>query len=59
MRNPAASRARRYVALLRGINVGGRNRVAMPRLRQVCESMIYLHLPNGAGRAKLPGLPPR
>jgi uncharacterized protein (DUF1697 family) len=29
----------RYVALLRGINVGGRNRVAMADLRQVAESL--------------------
>jgi uncharacterized protein (DUF1697 family) len=29
----------RYVALLRGINVGGRNRVAMTDLRQVAESL--------------------
>lgn len=29
----------RYVALLRGINVGGRNKVAMPALRATCESL--------------------
>jgi uncharacterized protein (DUF1697 family) len=29
----------RYVALLRGINVGGRNKVAMAELRQVAESL--------------------
>jgi uncharacterized protein (DUF1697 family) len=29
----------RYVALLRGINVGGRNRVAMTDLRQIAESL--------------------
>jgi uncharacterized protein (DUF1697 family) len=29
----------RYVALLRGINVGGRNKVAMADLRQVSESL--------------------
>jgi uncharacterized protein (DUF1697 family) len=29
----------RYVALLRGINVGGRNKVAMADLRQVAESL--------------------
>jgi uncharacterized protein (DUF1697 family) len=29
----------RYVALLRGINVGGRNKVAMPALRACCESL--------------------
>ncbi len=30
-----------YVALLRGINVGGNNRVAMPELRRVVESLGY------------------
>ena len=29
---------KRYVALLRGINLGKRNRVAMAKLREVCES---------------------
>jgi uncharacterized protein (DUF1697 family) len=29
----------RYVALLRGINVGGRNKVPMPALRATCESL--------------------
>ena len=29
----------RYVALLRGINVGGRNKVAMAELRRVAESL--------------------
>ncbi|HEX3959451.1 MAG TPA: DUF1697 domain-containing protein, partial [Trebonia sp.] len=29
----------RYVALLRGINVGGRNKVAMTSLRQVAASL--------------------
>lgn len=29
---------RRYVALLRGINVGGRNKVAMAALRKTCEA---------------------
>lgn len=28
-----------YVALLRGVNVGGKNRVAMPELRRVVESL--------------------
>jgi uncharacterized protein (DUF1697 family) len=32
---------RRYVALLRGINVGGRNKVAMPELRQALEDAGY------------------
>jgi uncharacterized protein (DUF1697 family) len=32
---------RRYVALLRGINVGGRNKVAMPELRQAFEDAGY------------------
>lgn len=35
-RKPAA-RARRYVALLRGINLGARNRVPMAGLRDLCE----------------------
>jgi uncharacterized protein (DUF1697 family) len=30
-----------YVALLRGINVGGNNKVEMPRLRQAFESLGY------------------
>jgi uncharacterized protein (DUF1697 family) len=29
----------RYIALLRGINVGGRNKVPMPALRATCESI--------------------
>jgi uncharacterized protein (DUF1697 family) len=29
----------RYIALLRGINVGGRNKVPMPALRAACESI--------------------
>jgi uncharacterized protein (DUF1697 family) len=33
--------ARRYVALLRGINVGGRNKVAMPELRQAFADAGY------------------
>lgn len=28
-----------YVALLRGINVGGKNKVEMARLREICESL--------------------
>ena len=31
----------RYVALLRGINVGGNNKVAMPRLKQLFESLGF------------------
>jgi uncharacterized protein (DUF1697 family) len=34
----------RYVALLRGINVGGRNRVAMADLRQVAESLGHTEI---------------
>ena len=30
-----------YVALLRGINVGGKNKVAMPRLQEALESLGY------------------
>ena len=29
----------RYIALLRGINVGGHNKVPMPALRETCESI--------------------
>jgi uncharacterized protein (DUF1697 family) len=29
----------RYVALLRGVNLAGRNRVAMPALRETCEAV--------------------
>jgi uncharacterized protein (DUF1697 family) len=32
---------RTHVALLRGINVGGRNRVAMTELRAVISSLAY------------------
>lgn len=28
-----------YIALLRGINVGGRNQIPMPKLRSVCEDL--------------------
>jgi uncharacterized protein (DUF1697 family) len=35
----AASGKRRYVALLRGINLGARNRVSMSRLREICETV--------------------
>lgn len=34
----------RYVALLRGINVGGRNKVAMADLRQVAESLGHTEI---------------
>ena len=34
----------RYVALLRGINVGGRNRVAMADLRQLAESLGHTEI---------------
>jgi uncharacterized protein (DUF1697 family) len=30
-----------YVALLRGINVGGHNRVSMPALRELCDDLGY------------------
>jgi uncharacterized protein (DUF1697 family) len=30
-----------YVALLRGINVGGHNRVPMPALRELCDDLGY------------------
>lgn len=32
---------KRYVALLRGINVGGKNKVEMPRLKKVFESLGF------------------
>src|SRR6516164_5054482 len=31
----------RYVALLRGVNVGGHNRLPMPALKRVCEDLGY------------------
>jgi Protein of unknown function (DUF1697) len=41
----------RYVALLRGINVGGRNRVAMADLRQLTEALghteVATYIPSG------------
>ena len=42
-----------HVALLRGINVGGRNRVAMADLRQVVGATLFLHTPGGLGRSEL------
>jgi uncharacterized protein (DUF1697 family) len=41
-----------HVALLRGINVGGRNRVAMADLRQVVGTTLFLHTPGGLGRSE-------
>ena len=41
----------RYVALLRAVNVGGRNRIAMARLRELLEGLGYgevrTHLQSG------------
>ena len=37
MGKPSA-KSKRYVALLRGINLGGRNRVPMAQLREACEA---------------------
>lgn len=34
----------RFVALLRGINVGGRAKVAMPALRETCESIGFTNV---------------
>lgn len=34
----------KYVALLRGINVGGNNKVEMPKLRKVFEDLGYLNV---------------
>lgn len=43
--------ARRLVVLLRGINIGSRNRVSMPRLRQLLDGAGYgevvTHLQSG------------
>lgn len=33
-----------YIALLRGINVGGKNRVEMSRLKEVCESLGWANV---------------
>lgn len=41
-----------YVALLRGVNVGGANRLA-PEQLVVGERELYLHLPDGMGRSRL------
>jgi uncharacterized protein (DUF1697 family) len=34
-----AKRARRYVVLLRGVNVGGRGKLPMAQLREICTSL--------------------
>jgi uncharacterized protein (DUF1697 family) len=34
-----AKRVRRYVVLLRGVNVGGRGKIAMAQLREICASL--------------------
>jgi uncharacterized protein (DUF1697 family) len=34
-----AKRAQRYVVLLRGVNVGGRGKLAMAQLREICTSL--------------------
>ena len=34
----------RYVALLRGINVGGNKRIAMADLRALCEGLGFEHV---------------
>jgi uncharacterized protein (DUF1697 family) len=50
--NPSSS----FVALLRGINVGGHKKIRMQDLRDLCESIgrhIYLHCPDGFARTKL------
>jgi uncharacterized protein (DUF1697 family) len=59
-----ASRMTRYVALLRGINVGGRNMIPMPELRALCAGLgwgdvqSYIQSGNLVFRAggKAPGL---
>lgn len=42
---------RRYVCLLRGINVGGRNRVSMAKLREACAEIgcedVQTHIASG------------
>jgi uncharacterized protein (DUF1697 family) len=56
-----------YIALLRGINVGGHNKLPMKALRGLLENLglqnvqtyiqsgrvFYLHAPDGIGRSKL------
>ena len=43
-----------HVAPLRGINVGGRNRVAMADLlAEVVGATLFLHTPGGLGRSEL------
>ncbi len=34
----------KYVALLRGINVGGKNKIKMERLREVCAALGFLNV---------------
>ena len=33
-----------YIALLRGVNVGGQNKIAMPQLKAACESIGLTHV---------------
>jgi uncharacterized protein (DUF1697 family) len=40
-----------YIALLRGVNVGGKNKVSMSALRSLFESLGHT---DGMGRTKLP-----
>lgn len=31
----------KYIALLRGINVGGKNKISMPELKKMFENCVY------------------
>ena len=48
-----------HVALLRGINVGGRNRVAMADVRLGVGATLFLHTPGGLGRCEVAAPLPR
>ena len=52
----------KHVALLRAVNVGGRNRIAMARLRELLEGLGYgavrTHLQSGNAVFTAPGTPP-
>jgi uncharacterized protein (DUF1697 family) len=42
----------RFIALLRGINVGGHNKVPMAELRALCDA-LWIHYAGGSARSKL------
>jgi uncharacterized protein (DUF1697 family) len=64
MSSGAAERAAggKHVALLRAVNVGGRNRISMARLRELLEGLGYgevrTHLQSGNAVFTAPSMPP-